>query len=158
MSAIIRKYEEKLKQDRQVNFRIGDTVRVPVKIIEGSKERIQKFEGIVIAIQGGGLHETFTVRRLVAGIGVERTFLFHSPRIGAVEVLRKSKVRRAKLYYLRDRIGSKATRLQEDKAATLEISRLLKEKRAKALEQKKAAKEEEAKKKELVAEKSSAPK
>ena len=93
-------------------FEIGDTVDVHLRILEGTKERIQVFTGTVIAMAGSGSRETFTVRRIVAGEGVERKFPVHSPRIAKVEVKRSSIVRRAKLYYLRDRVG-KATRLKE---------------------------------------------
>ena len=94
------------------NFEIGDTVDVHTKILEGEKERIQVFSGVVIARSGTGAREMFTVRRIVAGEGVERKFPLHSPRIAKVEVKRRSVVRRAKLYYLRDRVG-KAVRLRE---------------------------------------------
>ncbi len=93
-------------------FDIGDTVRVSVKVIEGTRERIQVFEGIVIAKKHGSVRETFTVRRLSFGIGVERTFPIHSPKIAKVDVVRKGKTKRAKLYYLRERTG-KAARLKE---------------------------------------------
>ena len=93
-------------------FRIGDTVKVNVRIVEGDKERIQAFGGVVIAKRGGGIHETFTVRRIVNNEGVERVFPIHSPRVASVEVVRSGKTRRAKLYFLRDRAG-KATRLKE---------------------------------------------
>ena len=94
---------------RQVaEFKVGDTVRVNFKVIEGNKERIQAYEGIVIARKHGGLRESFTVRRLSSGIGVERTFPLHSPKIESIVVTRKGNVRRAKLYYLRDRVGKKA--------------------------------------------------
>lgn len=93
-------------------FDIGDTVRVSVKVIEGTRERIQVFEGIVIAKKHGSVRETFTVRRLSFGIGVERTFPLHSPKIAKVDVVRKGKTKRAKLYYLRERTG-KAARLKE---------------------------------------------
>src|SRR5690554_7316943 len=93
-------------------FRPGDTVRVHVKIKEGNRERIQVFEGIVIKRQNGGINETFTVRRVSYGVGVERTFLLHSPKVADIQVVRKGRVRRAKLYYLRDRIG-KAARVKE---------------------------------------------
>lgn len=93
-------------------IQIGDTVRVSVKIIEGNKERIQVFEGIVIAFKNGSIRETFTVRKLSGGIGVERTFPLHSPKIAKIQVVRHGKVRRAKLYFLRDRVG-KAARLTE---------------------------------------------
>ena len=100
-----------LKEDAP-EFQVGDTVDVHTKILEGEKERIQVFNGTVIARSGAGTREMFTVRRIVAGEGVERKFPLHSPRIEKVEVKRRSVVRRAKLYFLRDRIG-KATRLKE---------------------------------------------
>lgn len=87
---------------------MGDTVRVFVKVIEGSRERLQNFEGVVIKIQGGGIRKSFTVRRISYGIGVERTFPYNSPRIGRIEVLRHGQVRRAKLFYLRNRVGKAA--------------------------------------------------
>jgi len=93
-------------------FRIGDTVRVHGKIVEGAKERIQVFEGVVLKRQNGGVRETFTVRRLSGGIGVEKTWPLHSPRVEKVEVVRSGIVRRAKLFYLRDRIG-KAAKVKE---------------------------------------------
>ncbi len=93
-------------------FNIGDTVKIHVKIKEGDKERIQVFEGTVIAKKHGGIQETFTVRRLSYGVGVERTFPVNSPKIDKIEVTRRGKVRRAKLYYLRNRVG-KATRVKE---------------------------------------------
>ncbi len=89
-------------------FGIGDTVKVYVKVVEGTRERLQAFEGVVIARKNGGIRETFTVRRISYGIGVERTFPVHSPKIDHVEVTRKGKVRRAKLYYLRGRTGKAA--------------------------------------------------
>ena len=91
---------------------VGDTVRVGVKIKEGNKERVQPYEGTVIAMRNGGINETITVRRVFQGVGVERVFLIHSPRIATVQVMRRGKVRRAKLYYLRDRVG-KATRVKQ---------------------------------------------
>ncbi|MDY3303581.1 MAG: 50S ribosomal protein L19 [Clostridia bacterium] len=93
-------------------FNIGDTIKVHVKIKEGNRERIQVFEGTVIAKKHGGIQETFTVRRISYGVGVERTFPANSPKIAKIEIVRKGKVRRAKLYYLRDRVG-KATRVKE---------------------------------------------
>lgn len=89
-------------------FNVGDTVRVNFKVIEGNKERIQAYEGIVIARKHGGLRETFTVRRISNGIGVERTFPVHSPKIDSIIVVRKGSVKRAKLYYLRERTGKAA--------------------------------------------------
>ncbi|MNI41012.1 50S ribosomal protein L19 [compost metagenome] len=94
------------------NFRPGDTVKVHVKVIEGTRERIQLFEGVVIKRHGGGISETFTVRKISYGVGVERTFPVHSPKIDKLEVARRGKVRRAKLYYLRGLRG-KAARIKE---------------------------------------------
>ncbi|MEM9118274.1 MAG: 50S ribosomal protein L19 [Cyanobacteria bacterium P01_D01_bin.6] len=91
---------------------VGDTIRVGVRIQEGGKERIQPYEGTVIAKRGGGISEAITVRRIFQGVGVERVFLVHAPRIANIKVLRRGKARRAKLYYLRDRVG-KATRLKQ---------------------------------------------
>ncbi|MEX2415286.1 MAG: 50S ribosomal protein L19 [Paenibacillaceae bacterium] len=90
------------------NFRPGDTLKVHVKVIEGSRERVQIFEGVVIKRKGGGISETFTVRKISYGVGVERTFPFHTPKIEKIEVARRGKVRRAKLYYLRELRGKKA--------------------------------------------------
>ncbi|HHX50756.1 MAG TPA: 50S ribosomal protein L19 [Clostridia bacterium] len=90
------------------DFNPGDTVRVHVKVVEGNRERIQVFEGTVIRRRGSGIQETFTVRRVSYGIGVERVFPVHSPRVDKVEVIRRGKVRRAKLYYLRERVGKRA--------------------------------------------------
>ena len=95
------------------NFNIGDTIKVHNRIKEGSRERVQSFEGTVIAKKHGGIQETFTVRRVSYGVGVEKTFPVHSPNVEKVEVVRKGKVRRAKLYYLRDRVG-KAAKVKED--------------------------------------------
>ena len=104
--------ESKSKKTEVSPFEIGDTVNVHCRILEGEKERIQIFNGVVIARSGGGTREMFTVRRVVAGEGVERKFPLHSPRIAKVEVVRSAVVRRAKLYFLRDRVG-KAVRLKE---------------------------------------------
>lgn len=98
-------------------FEIGDQVDVHQRILEGTKERVQIFSGVVIARRGSGMRETFTVRRIVQGEGVERIFPLHTPKIAKIEVKRTGKVRRAKLYYLRDRVG-KATRLRERKVKT----------------------------------------
>ena len=102
---------EYLKSDLPT-IHIGDTIRVGVKIVEGGKERIQPYEGVVIARRNGGINETITVRRIFQGVGVERVFLLHSPRITDIKIMRRGKVRRAKLYYLRQRVG-KATRIQQ---------------------------------------------
>lgn len=99
-------------KEQTPSFEIGDTVKVDVKIREGDKERIQSFEGTVIAKRGSGVAETFTVRRLSYGVGVERVFPLHSPNVADVKVVRKGKVRRAKLYYLRGRVG-KAAKVKE---------------------------------------------
>ena len=111
---IIRAIENEQIKENAPEFRIGDTVKVHVKIKEGNRERIQVFEGIVIKRQNADLNETFTVRKISYGVGVERTFPVHSPKIEKVEVVREAKVRRAKLYYLRDRVG-KAAKPQEKK-------------------------------------------
>ena len=94
------------------SFNVGDTVKVSVKVIEGTRERIQAYEGIVIAKRGGGISETFTVRRISFGVGVERTFPLHSPKIADIKVVKKGAVRRAKLYYLRKLTG-KAAKVKE---------------------------------------------
>ena len=104
--------EEASMKKETPNFNIGDTVRVSVNIREGSRERIQMFEGTVIAKKGSGISESFTVRRLSYGVGVERVFPLHSPNVVDVKVVRTGKVRRAKLYYLRDRVG-KAAKVKE---------------------------------------------
>ncbi len=109
---IIDKIEREGMRKDVSEFEPGDTVRVHVKIVEGDKERIQVFEGVVIGRQGGGLRERFVVRKLSYGIGVERIFPVHSPRVDKIEVTRKGRVRRAKLYYLRDRKG-KAAQVKE---------------------------------------------
>lgn len=113
MNQILAKVEEKSLRTETFSFEIGDTVDVHVRILEGDKERIQLFNGIVIARRGGGTREYFTVRRIVEGEGVERMFPLHSPKIADVVVKRRAKVRRAKLYFLRDRIGKQAFRLKE---------------------------------------------
>ncbi len=99
--------KESLKSD-VTNFNVGDTVRVYVKVVEGDKERLQAYEGVVIARKNGSIRETFTVRRISFGVGVERTFPIHSPRIDRIEVVRRGKVRRAKLYYVRKLSGKRA--------------------------------------------------
>lgn len=109
---VLKKVEKSSLREAALNFTIGDTVNVHCRILEGDKERIQIFNGVVIARRGGGTRENFTVRRIVAGEGVERTFPLNSPKIAKLEVVRSGRVRRAKLFYLRDRMG-KATRLTE---------------------------------------------
>ncbi|MGI6072836.1 MAG: 50S ribosomal protein L19 [Lachnospiraceae bacterium] len=108
MNDIIRKIEADQLKENVDNFKVGDTVKVSALIKEGSRERIQVFEGTVIKRQGGGVRETFTVRKISGGIGVERTWPLHSPTVSSIEVVRKGKVRRAKLFYLRDRVGKRA--------------------------------------------------
>ena len=112
MNEIIRSIEAKQIRTDLPEIKVGDTVRVWVKVVEGSRERLQAFEGTVIARRNGSIRETFTVRRVSYGIGVERTFPLHSPRVDHVDVIRHGKVRRAKLYYLRDRQG-KAAKIKE---------------------------------------------
>ena len=115
---IIKSIEHEQLKSKIPDIKIGDTVRVHQRVKEGNRERIQVFEGIVIKKQNGGLNETFTVRRISYGVGVEKTFLIHSPLIEKVELVRVGKVRRAKLYYLRDRVG-KAAKTKENIGANL---------------------------------------
>ena len=112
MNEILRAIEEEQMRNDLPEFHVGDTVKLHVKVKEGNRERIQMFEGTVIKRQNGGLRETFTVRRLAYGVGVERTFPVNSPIIEKMEVTRRGKVRRAKLFYLRDRVG-KAAKVKE---------------------------------------------
>ena len=114
MNESIRSIEAKQIRSDLPQFNVGDTVRVWVKVVEGNRERLQAFEGTVIAKRNGGIRETFTVRRVSYGIGVERTFPINSPRVDHVDVIRRGKVRRAKLYYLRSRQG-KAAKIKEVK-------------------------------------------
>jgi large subunit ribosomal protein L19 len=109
---IIRSIEAEQLKTNLPEIYVGDTVKVGVLIQEGNKERTQPYEGVVIAKRNGGINETITVRRVFQGVGVERVFLLHSPRIANIKIIRRGKVRRAKLYYLRDRVG-KATRLKQ---------------------------------------------
>lgn len=111
---LLREVEKRNMKENLPHFKPGDTVRVHVKVIEGSRERIQAFEGVVIRRQGSRTRETFTVRRVSFGIGVERIFPVHSPSIEKIEVLRKGRVRRAKLYYLR-KLKGKAARIKEQR-------------------------------------------
>lgn len=112
MSSIIDAINQENVKSSIPSFNVGDTVKVMVKVIEGDRERLQAFEGIVIARKNGGISETFTVRRLSFGIGVEKTFPIHSPKVADIIVVRRGKVRRAKLYYLRARTG-KAAKVKE---------------------------------------------
>lgn len=105
--------KEMIQESRFPDFRVGDTIRVYVKVVEGNKERVQPFQGICIGKKKGGIRETFRVRKISGGIGVERVFPFQSPSLDKVEVVQAGKVRRAKLYYLRDRIGKKATKIKQ---------------------------------------------
>jgi large subunit ribosomal protein L19 len=112
MNELIRSIESEQIRTDLPNFRVGDTVKVHVKVKEGNRERIQVFEGTVLKRQNGGLRETFTVRRVAYNVGVERTFPLNAPIIDKIEITRKGKVRRAKLFYLRDRVG-KAAKVKE---------------------------------------------
>ena len=116
---IIKSIEHEQLKNKIPELKIGNTVRVHVRIKEGNKERIQVFEGIIIKKQGGGVNATFTVRRISYGVGVEKTFLVHSPMVEKVELVRVGKARRAKLYYLRDRVG-KAAKTKEKVGARIE--------------------------------------
>ena len=115
MANVIDKITQKQLNPNVPEFRVGDTVRVDVKIIEGNKERIQAFEGIVVARKNGGISETFTVRKVSAGVGVERTFPIHSPKVAKITVVRKGKVRRAKLTFLRNKVGANRIKERRDK-------------------------------------------
>lgn len=115
MNVIQELEREQLRTDRPA-IAPGDTVRVSVKVVEGTRERIQVFEGTVIRLRGGSLNQAITVRRIASGVGVERTFMIHAPRIDKIEVVRHGVTRRAQLYFLRDRVG-KAASLRERRAA-----------------------------------------
>ena len=116
---IIKSIEHEQLKNKIPELKVGNTVKVHVRIKEGNKERIQVFEGIIIKVQGGGLNQTFTVRKTSYGVGVEKTFLIHSPLVEKVELVRVGKARRAKLYYLRDRVG-KAAKTEELVGARIE--------------------------------------
>ena len=111
-SNLIKEFESEQLKKQLPEIYVGDTVKVGVKITEGNKERVQPYEGVVIASRHGGLNQTITVRRIFQGIGVERVFMLHSPQVASLKVERRGKVRRAKLFYLRDRVG-KATRVKQ---------------------------------------------
>jgi len=112
---VIDQLEHEQQKETVPHLRPGDTVRVHAKVVEGTRERIQVFEGLVIRVTGGGLRQNFTVRRVAHGVGVERTFLIHSPRIDKIEVVRHGEVRQARLYYLRGKVGKEA-RIRERRA------------------------------------------
>ena len=116
---IIKSIEQEQLKNTIPDLKVGNTVRVHVKIKEGNKERIQVFEGIIIKVQGGGVNKTFTVRKISYGVGVEKTFLVHSPLVEKVELVRVGKARRARLFYLRDRVG-KAAKTKEQIGARIE--------------------------------------
>ena len=121
MHPLIQAIQERHLNPKAVNLRPGDTVRVHVRVVEGARERIQPFEGVVMRVRKGGLETDFTVRRLTHGIGVERTFLLHSPRLERIEILRHGEVRQAQLYYLRDRVGKRA-RVRELRASRARVA------------------------------------
>ncbi len=121
---IIKSIEHEQLKNKIPDLHVGDTIRVHQRIKEGNRERIQVFEGIVIKKQGGGLNATFTVRRVAYGVGVEKTFLIHSPMVEKVEVVRVGKARRAKLYYLRDRVG-KSAKTKENLRARIENKEII---------------------------------
>ena len=121
---IIKSIEHEQLKNKIPELKIGDTVRVHQRIKEGNRERIQVFEGIIIKKQGGGVNATFTVRKIAYGVGVEKTFLVHSPMVEKVELVRVGKARRAKLYYLRDRVG-KAAKTKENIGARIENNEIV---------------------------------
>ncbi len=121
---IIKSIEHEQLKNKVPELKVGNTVRVHVRIKEGNKERIQVFEGIIIKVQGGGVNQTFTVRKISYGVGVEKTFLIHSPLVEKVELVRVGKARRAKLYYLRDRLG-KAAKTKEKIGARIEDKEII---------------------------------
>ncbi len=112
MNEVIRELEAEVLRTDIPTFNIGDTLKVFFKVVEGKKERVQPFEGVVTKVQNGGISRSFTVRKILQGVGIEKTFLFNSPRLTEVKILREGKARRAKLLYLRDKIGTKANRIK----------------------------------------------
>ena len=121
---IIKSIEHEQMKNKVPELRVGNTVKVHVRVKEGNRERIQVFEGIIIKVQGGGVNTTFTVRRVSYGVGVEKTFLLHSPAVEKVEVVRVGKARRAKLFYLRDRLG-KSAKTKERVGARIENNEIV---------------------------------
>jgi len=113
MMDVIRALEAEQIKDETENFRIGDTVKVHYRIVEGKNERIQIYEGLIIAMNNSGIRRSVTIRKISYGVGVERIFPVNSPRVEKIEVVRHGRVRRAKLYYIRDRVGKKATKVKE---------------------------------------------
>ena len=113
--SILERFESRFRSERKVDFRPGDTVRVHVRVVEGEKERSQLFQGVVMNIRGSGIRQSFTVRKISGGIGVERTFPFHSPTVAKIELSRTGKVRRAKLFYLRGLKGKAAKVTEREK-------------------------------------------
>ena len=131
---IIKSIEHEQMKNKIPDLRVGNTVKVHVRIKEGNRERIQVFEGTIIKVQGGGVNKTFTVRRIASGVGVEKTFLVHSPAVEKVEVTRVGKARRAKLYYLRDRVG-KAAKTKEKVGARIETNEIVVKEEAPVVEE-----------------------
>ena len=121
---IIKSIEHEQMKNKIPDLKVGNTVKVHVRVKEGNRERIQVFEGIIIKVQGGGINKTFTVRRIASGVGVEKTFLIHSPAVEKVEVTRVGKARRAKLFYLRDRVG-KSAKTTEQVGARIETNEIV---------------------------------
>ena len=121
---IIKSIEHEQMKNKIPELRVGNTVKVHVKVKEGNRERIQVFEGTIIKVQGGGVNQTFTVRRIASGVGVEKTFLVHSPAVEKVEVTRVGKARRAKLFYLRDRVG-KSAKTKEKVGARIQTNEIV---------------------------------
>ncbi len=121
---IIKSIEHEQMKNKIPDLKVGNTVKVHVRVKEGNRERIQVFEGIIIKVQGGGINKTFTVRRIASGVGVEKTFLVHSPAVEKVEVTRVGKARRAKLFYLRDRLG-KSAKTKEQVGARIETNEIV---------------------------------
>ena len=121
---IIKSIEHEQMKNKIPDLRVGNTVKVHVRVKEGDRERIQVFEGTIIKVQGGGVNKTFTVRRIASGVGVEKTFLVHSPAVEKVEVTRVGKARRAKLFYLRDRLG-KSAKTKEKVGARIETNEIV---------------------------------
>ena len=121
---IIKSIEHEQMKNKIPELRVGNTVKVHVRVKEGNRERIQVFEGTIIKVQGGGVNQTFTVRRIASGVGVEKTFLVHSPTVEKVEVTRVGKARRAKLFYLRDRVG-KSAKTKEKVGARIQTNEIV---------------------------------